>query len=161
MGALFLLLVAWCIASMIFAEIIPLALELLWYALCYLLECFGVAIGYLFKGLFRAIAWLARASWRGVLFLALRARESGRGPASHDTGDDGAEDAGPDPRPAPDPYQAALGLLGLEPGFSRLALGRAYKHAMRQAHPDAGGSTRKAQAVNAARELLMRAHGWA
>lgn len=163
MGALFLLLVAWCIASMIFAELVPLALEALWYALCYLIECFGVALGYLFKGLFRAIARLARASWRGLRFLALRARELGRGPATEDAdeAEDTAEEPQPAPRPAPDPYQVALGLLSLEPGFSRTALSRAYKQAMKHAHPDAGGSTTKAQAVNAARDLLMRAHGWA
>ena len=162
MGALFLLLVAWCIASMIFAEVIPLALEALWYALCYLFECFGVALKYLFTGLFRAIGWLAKQSWRGLLSL-VQARKSGDGPASADAdeGAEAAEDAQPAARPAPDPYQVSLSLLGLEPGFSRAALSRAYKQAMKHAHPDAGGSTRRAQTVNAARDLLLRAHGWA
>lgn len=165
MGALFLLLVAWCIASMIFAEIVPLALEALWYALCYLIECFGVALGYLFKGMFRAIGWLAKQSWRGVsqgtLFLAFLAQEWWRGAASEDEGGRIDEDEPAGPFAGQDPYHAALGLLGLAPGFSRPALNRAYKQAMKHAHPDAGGSSRKAQAVNAARELLMRAHGWA
>lgn len=163
MGALFLLLVAWCIASMIFAEFVPFVLELMWYALCYVAECFGVALKYLFKELFRGILWLAQRSWRSVRNVASRAQESGHGPASEDTdeAEDAAEDEQPAPRPAPDPYQVALGLLGLEPGFSRAALTRAYKQAMKHAHPDAGGSTRRAQAVNAARELLLRAHGWA
>ena len=168
MGALFLLLVAWCIASMIFAEFIPLALEALWYALCYLIECFGVALGYLFKGLFRGIGWLAKKSWRGLLSL-IQARESRDGAASEaaDGGEgqseseDTAEEPQPAARPAPDPYQVSLSLLGLEPGFSRAALSRAYKQAMKHAHPDAGGSTIQAQAVNAAREFLMRVHGWA
>jgi len=164
MGALFLLLVAWCIASMIFAELVPLALEALWYALwyalCYLFECFGVALAYLFKGLFRAIGWLAKQSWRGLLSL-VQAQEPRDGPASQDEDEAKDADEKPQPAPSPDPYQASLGLLGLEPGFSRAALSRAYKQAMKHAHPDAGGSTIKAQAVNAARELLMRAHGWA
>jgi len=160
MGALFLLLVAWCIASMIFAELVPLALEALWYALCYLAECFGIALKFLVTGLFRAIGWLARAGWRGLLFLVLRTRKSMCGTASDDSAADD-EDEAPEPFAGLDPYHAALSLFGLEPGFSRAALSRAYKQAMRQVHPDVGGSTAKAQAVNAARDLLLRAHGWA
>jgi curved DNA-binding protein CbpA len=37
---------------------------------------------------------------------------------------------------------------------------RAYRLAIRAAHPDAGGSDKAAQAVNAARDLLMRCRGW-
>lgn len=171
MGAILLFLIAWCIACMVLGEVLPVLFELLGYALCYLFECFGIALKYLFIWLFRGIAWLVRASWCGVLSLILRAREAGEGPAPEDKVEAEAEDADeaedtneepqPAPRPAPDPYQAARHLLGLESGFSRTALSRAYKQAMKHAHPDAGGTTRKAQAVNAARELLMRAHGWA
>jgi len=168
MGAVFLLLIAWCIGSIILGEVLPLLFELLWYALSYLFECFGVALKYLFIWLFRGIGWFVRASWRGLLALT-RAAASGQDSASADAdtdeweseAEDAAEEPQPAPRPAPDPYQAARGLLGLEPGFNRTALSRAYKQAMKHAHPDVGGTTRKAQAVNAARELLMRAHGWA
>jgi len=168
MGTALLLFAAWCIGCMIFAEIVPPALEALWYVLCYLFECFGVALKYLFIGLFRAIVWLAKQGWRGLLSL-MQARESQDGTASENAdegegqseAEDAAEEPQPAPRPAPDPYQVAIRLLGLEPGFSRTALSRAYKQAMKHAHPDAGGSTRKAQAVNAARDLLKRTHGWA
>jgi hypothetical protein len=161
MGAILLFLLAWCIACMIFAELLPFVLELLWYALCYVVECFGIALSYLFKGLFRLIAWLARQGWRGLLFLVMRTRKSMCGTASEDGAADDDDDEAPAHSAGHDPYHAALSLFGLEPGFSRAALSRAYKQAMRQAHPDAGGSTAKAQTVNAARDLLLRSHGWA
>lgn len=64
------------------------------------------------------------------------------------------------PLPPPDPYILALGALGLPANFTQVELSRAYKIAIRKAHPDLGGSHEKAQAVNTARDLLARHHGW-
>lgn len=58
-------------------------------------------------------------------------------------------------------YDAALRLLGLPPDYSRAALDVAFKRAIRKAHPDTGGSVDQAQAVNTARDLLLRRKGWA
>jgi len=52
-------------------------------------------------------------------------------------------------------------LFGLALIFTREELGRAYKKAIRKAHPDLGGSVEAAQELNVARDLIMSAHGWA
>tara|TARA_R110000868_G_scaffold37198_3_gene131835 strand:- start:360 stop:545 length:186 start_codon:yes stop_codon:yes gene_type:complete len=54
----------------------------------------------------------------------------------------------------------ALLLLGLTPGFKQEDLERAYKRAIRAAHPDAGGSAAQAAAVNVARDLIIQEMGW-
>lgn len=51
-------------------------------------------------------------------------------------------------------YERALELLHLEHGFSAGELKRAYLNAIKDAHPDAGGSEDLAQAINAARDFL-------
>lgn len=59
------------------------------------------------------------------------------------------------------PYEAALQLLKLREGhFSRSDFNKHYRRAMQAAHPDAGGSTAQAQAVNAARDLIRKRHAW-
>ena len=59
-----------------------------------------------------------------------------------------------------DPYLLALVLLGLAEKFTQEEFIKAYRRAMMAAHPDAGGSTAKAQAVNAARDLIRKRNGW-
>ena len=74
------------------------------------------------------------------------------------------EFAADDERPAKvaprSPYEEALALLALTPDFTKPALKRAYRAAIRKAHPDAGGTARAAQAVNGAYELLLQSRGW-
>ncbi|TXL75139.1 hypothetical protein FHP25_14740 [Vineibacter terrae] len=65
-----------------------------------------------------------------------------------------------EPLPPPDPYLEALSLLGLPGDFTRADFNRAYKGAIRKAHPDTGGSKEKAQAVNTARDCVARRRGW-
>jgi len=65
-----------------------------------------------------------------------------------------------DERAARDPYRLALILLGLPEQFTAEDLTKAFRRAMLAAHPDAGGSTAKAQAVNAARALIKKRSGW-
>lgn len=166
MGTLFIILAVWCLLCLVLAEVVPLLLEFLWYGLCWLLECLGVALGYLLTLLARLVVWGARLGWRGLvmggLFLGLLIQEWWRGPAYEDEEEDESADEDEEEDESPEAScAAARTLLGLKPDFTRAALNRAYKKAMKSAHPDAGGSTRKAQAVNAARELLMRTRGWA
>ena len=127
----------------------------------------------LFQGVFSALGYIMRALWvalrtcgRGIRLAMLfafflvsewlrpSADESDEAASQHEGEDNAASTA-------PDAYGTALALFGLRPGFSRTALHAAYKQAIRAAHPDLGGSTEEAQAINAARDLIMRRHGWA
>lgn len=56
----------------------------------------------------------------------------------------------------PSPYEQALALLGLKAGFTQDDLKRAFRARIKAAHPDAGGSTEAAAALNAAYELLKK-----
>ncbi len=61
-----------------------------------------------------------------------------------------------------DGWEPACKILGLPPeGFSKQQLSRAYRHAMRTAHPDLGGSQAKAKALNIARDIIRSQQGWA
>lgn len=181
-----LLIVGWIIFAHVFAELAPLVFELfccaikwvflvIWTALIFVLGLLakGVAITLkaICRGLWKAAAIILKAFGRGLwnvaLFAWLFIDELWRGPEAdadqaydHDDAD-GARNDDDEEEAAADAYAAALTLLGLDPGFTRDALKRAYKQLMRKAHPDvAGGSTEAAQAVNAARDLVMTAHGW-
>lgn len=55
----------------------------------------------------------------------------------------------------PTPEQRALKLLGLSPGADSGTIYAAWRTRMAEAHPDAGGSNEAAQAVTAARDLLL------
>ncbi|GLP88069.1 J domain-containing protein [Tritonibacter mobilis] len=55
----------------------------------------------------------------------------------------------------------ACKLLGLPvEGFTKAQLSRAYRKAMRKAHPDLGGSPSHAKAINIARDLIRKQLGW-
>lgn len=55
----------------------------------------------------------------------------------------------------PTPEQRALKLLRLAPGADASAVYAAWRTRMAEVHPDAGGSNEAAQAVTAARDLLL------
>lgn len=59
-----------------------------------------------------------------------------------------------------DPYALALDVLGLSEPFDKAMLKRAWKAAIFKAHPDRGGSTAQAQAINAAKDFILRRRGW-
>lgn len=68
-------------------------------------------------------------------------------------------------RPPPDPqqaaYSAACRLLGLpEAGFSLEQLNTRYRLLISASHPDRGGNTQRAAAINAARLLIKLQKGW-
>ena len=50
----------------------------------------------------------------------------------------------------------AYRILGLSIGAGRKAVLEAWKRLMKEAHPDQGGSTERATALNAARDLLLK-----
>tara|TARA_R100000935_G_scaffold58898_1_gene99278 strand:+ start:4985 stop:5500 length:516 start_codon:yes stop_codon:yes gene_type:complete len=59
-------------------------------------------------------------------------------------------------------WEPACQLLGLPvEGFTKAQLSRAYRKAMRTAHPDLGGSPARAKAINIARDLIRKQQGWA
>ncbi len=172
------LLAGWIVFSYAFAEFAPIILL----GLCHLIGFLFLCLWEVIKLIARALGWLIGRILRaagtalrkcghclhlGLLFLFYLADEWRRGPAEEQddgafgdegTGDqDDAEDHGGAPC---DPYEDALARLGLGPGFSPADLKRAYKQAMKIAHPDAGGSPAAAQAVNAARDFIARRHGW-
>jgi hypothetical protein len=171
------LLAGWIVFSYAFAEFAPIILIGLCHLIGFLFLCLwevvkliARALGWLMGRILGAVATALRKCGQGLhlglLFLFYLADEWRRGPAEEqddgafdeETGDqDYDEDRGGAPR---DPYEDALATLGLGPGFTPADLKRAYKQAIRLAHPDAGGSAAAAQAVNAARDFIARRHGW-
>lgn len=170
-----IIFLAWILFSYVIAELIPALFTLTGYALCFLALCVFECAKFTLKVAAWAAVWIARGViWAGVrsargvirasaqtgLFIFILIDEWRRGPDAgadaDETADDEADEAAEDEADAAvqDPYAAACALLGLEPGFTRAALHSAYKQAMKHAHPDAGGNTQDAQAVNAARDLL-------
>lgn len=168
------LLGGWIVFSYAFAEFAPIIftgiahlIGFLFLCLWEVLKLIAGALAWLIGRILRTAATALRKCGHGLhlglLFLFYLADEWRRGPDEEQ--DDGAsEDDGFDDReeqPAPrDPYEDALSRLGLAPGFTLADLKRAYKQAIRLNHPDAGGSAAAAQAVNSARDLIARRHGW-
>jgi hypothetical protein len=167
-----LLIVGWIIFSHVFAEVVPILLCGLGYLIGFLFLCLWEVIKFTARAIpwllvhgAIALVWAARMSGRGLrlgfMFLFYLADEWRRG--SQDAGA-AEEEIGADSRDEQtiaDAYEQALGLLGLAPGFTQSALKRAYRTAIRIAHPDAGGSAAAAQAINSAYELILQTHGWA
>ena len=160
------------IAFVLFAElIVPLLRDLiiflvqfLFMALCQALKLIATGLLWMLLALCRAIARLlaaiARLLWDGLVFLSYVAHEWCRGEPAGDCGAGDAAQDEEDEAPVRDPYAEALALLGLTVPLTLAELNKAYKRAIRKAHPDAGGSVAAAQAVNLARDEIVRVHGW-
>lgn len=177
------LLIGWIVFSYLFAEFAPVIFVGIAYLIGYLFLCLWEVVKLtarlltLLTGRAFGMAGFALRNARhglslGALFVFYLFDEWRRGHAGEDSADeetvdeeiadDTDERTGQDREPpAPrDSYVDALARLGLKPGFTLDDLKRAYKRAIRIAHPDAGGSAQAAQAVNAARDVIARRHGW-
>lgn len=149
---------------------LPYLAVCLWLAGGFLLEQTGLIL----LALLRGVIWCARQSANGVylgaIFLFCLGYEWLRGPEEaeeepipEDFGEEEEDPAEEEPQQTfvlDLSYFHAVALLGLQNGFTQAELSRAYKEAMKKAHPDAGGSVEAAQAVNAARDLITDHMGW-
>ena len=157
----FIGLLAICILfGCILALVVPILLELMVMLIGFIVHCVVVALGFVLKGIGLGLRFLGLKIWGGIaaafLFLRFLIQECFRGPEYQDEHEEYDEEYTRE-----DAYEAALALFELAPGFTRKAFDRAYWAAMKRAHPDVGGSTQEAQELNAARDLIMNAHGWA
>jgi len=62
--------------------------------------------------------------------------------------------------PLPPEYAKALAILGVEDGALKEDMELAWKEQLKHNHPDVGGSTRLAQEINAAWDIIRRHKGW-
>lgn len=171
---LLLIFFGWIIFSHVIAEVLPELVRCIGYLIGFLLLCLWEVVKFAFRvagwmlrhgtiGLLWTVRVTARGLHLGLLFAFYLADEWRRGPQDAGAAEDefSGEQSADDEISAADAYAQALGLLGLTPGFTQTALKRAYRAAIRKAHPDAGGSAEAAQAINSAYELILQAHGWA
>lgn len=175
---------------MVVGEIGPLLIELAGYLIWYFLLVNFIALKFVIKGLLwvlirvgkillRIAAFVVRSiirafilAGRGIHFSALllyflideKLRGAPDDPCSEEPDDDEYEpsfDDEEDEAAAQSDLEAACALFGLALTLTREELQRAYKSAIRKAHPDLGGSVEQAQELNIARDLIMSTHGWA
>ncbi len=146
----------YCLFSYALAALLPLIVEGIGALLRFFALAVKVAVVALVKLALRAIGLLPHALWlacRGVrlgaIFLYFLIAELLGGEEQDAAHGDEQEESDEDL------VKAALLLLGLPPHFTRTELDAAYKRAIKKAHPDTGGSAEQAQAVNAARDLLL------
>ena len=135
----------------------------IFWLIVYLIRFAGLAImtglPYLIHHIIQALA-RALASLLGLVHRVVARCHEWRGDVPPQ---DEAEDE-PDDTKKPDtpinPIEAARILLGLPPDYTRTALISAYRQAIAKAHPDKGGAVHDAQALNTARDRLLKARGW-
>lgn len=126
----------------------------------------AVLVGTL-DALYGVAARLWKAIYLALTFLYFLIDEVIRGPRPEEDDDEYEDEADETAREEKaqaaqnTAYEEAVRLLGLRPGFTKEELTKAYRRAIRAVHPDKGGSTEDAQAVNAARKLIEAHQGWA
>jgi hypothetical protein len=159
MDAIVAIVVCGVIASLAIGQLGPFVLEGAGYLIEFLVICLRETV----KLFALAVCRTAQGVWQLTVFVFILADEWRRGPREEDAPEDedrAEEEPEESEETPPDPYEDAVALLGLATGFSRTALQRAYVEKIRQAHPDAGGRTKQAQAINAARDLIAARKGW-
>ena len=158
-------------ATMFLALVVWTALKVTGKALLWVVVGTGKLILWMVVGAGEDLMWVVTRSGRGIHFAALLLYflidEKLRG-AQDDQSDEAQEDDyghsfddEADEAAAQSDLEAAYMLFGLALIFTREELQRAYKKAIRKAHPDLGGSVEAAQELNVARDLIMSAQGWA
>jgi hypothetical protein len=163
MDAIVFIVICWVAFSLVIGELGPFLLEGAVYLIDFLFICLREVLKLLALAVYRS----AQGIWQLTVFLFILADEWRRGPRDEETGEEENPDHDQEgfgeereEMPPPDPYEEAMALLGLPPGFSRTALQRAWKEKIRQVHPDAGGPNEEAQAINAARDFIAARKGW-
>ncbi len=141
-------LLLWIIICSVLAPLLGVLLDLAGFLCSAFFYLLGDALAWLFRKILQAGAFLfsaitARAHWQRK---QSRNREYEQAPRT---------DA-----PCFDPYRSAREILGLPESFSKEEFIKAYRKAIRRAHPDCGGTTERAQAVNEARERIAARHCW-
>lgn len=168
MLVLFGFFVACIVVAEILVPLLPMLFEAALLLLAFLLRCLFTGVGFVARGAWRALIHAGNGAARfgvrawpfaSILFDAARRRAQ----EANETRDDGEEDENAQDS-ADAAYEGALAVFGLARGaaLTREKVSRRYKSLIKRAHPDVpGGSHAAAQAVNAARDLLFRRHGWA
>ena len=154
-----LFLFAWILFSIFVAEVLPDLVAGIVYVLIKL-------PGWIWRGLlwtYYATVSFASYAWPIVrdagLFVFYFASEVLSGASEADEGLDGDEDDGYEPGQEDerehDSYLEACDRLGLKEPFTPFEFKAAYRRAIAEAHPDRGGTTQQAQAVNEARARIL------
>ena len=108
-------------------------------------------------GLGQAVSILLAVAGRSALLVWFIALEAVRG----DAGGERDNPFGPETVTASSGIAEACALLGLpEDGFTPDDLKRAYRRAIKQAHPDQGGSAADTRAILNARDRISEHFGW-
>jgi len=162
MEIFFIGLVLWIFGSMIFAELLPAVIELSVYLVRYIWMCFWEAL----KLAFWLLGWVNTtgakgAAWalsHGALFFAILFEEWRNGAQAEDADEEFFEEE--EEENSQSAYEQALALFCLTEPFTQEALKQIYRTAMKSAHTDIGGSKEEAQALNAARDLIMKTKSW-
>jgi hypothetical protein len=125
-------------------------------ALLVIAAIFALGLGARFLGAFRSAPWMAPALVGAVTFLIFsRFGIFGMAPAIGAAGVTWWLMQGKRAPPITD-EAAARALLGVREGATIDEIRAAHRAAIRHAHPDKGGGTDKAAALNAARDLLLK-----
>jgi hypothetical protein len=165
-----ILFVGYIVFAHVAAAIMALLIELVPEFMSFLLECLWIVLKLLLRSALWLVVytvmlaiWLVRGLRNALVLLFYLVDEWRRGPPEDDedsTADENS-DAEAEEECKASTYEDALKRLGLSPEITRDALKRAYRKAIRAAHPDAGGSARAAQEVNRAYEIVLQWNGWA
>ena len=148
-------------AALIGLRLLPTLLEWLGLLLAAFVRLFFAALLAILPaaaiGLGGALSVLLSISARGALLVWFIALEAVRG----ETRDEDENIFGPEPATELSGIAEACALLGLpEGGFTPDDLKRAYRRAIKQAHPDQGGSAADTRAILNARDRINKHFGW-
>lgn len=169
-GEIYVTVLAWSAALGLVAAVIIgifyVVMLLLAYAALLALTAIEVVLEQVLPALPRA-AWILITTLIALLGKAIAAQRArnARGVSIHESEPDwqrrAREEANAEAALARiDGWEAACELLGLSPDtVTKAGLSRAYRKAIRAAHPDLGGSPARAKAVNIARDLIRERLG--
>jgi len=133
-------------------QLLGVVAKLFFAALLAILPAAAIGLGSVFAFVLTGAGRLALLVW----FIALEARSGD----AHGDGD-GDTRAGSDAAAGSSGIAEACALLGLpEGGFTPDDLKRAYRRAIKQAHPDQGGNAADTMAILRARDRISEHFGW-